>query len=242
MGQVVGRKALVTGGSSGVGRATALLFLAEGAQVAVLSRESDHLRALAAEISGPGKSGHVFPVDVANRPATATAVERAVAALGGLDVVVHAAGINIKQRAMSVLDPADWDRVIEVNLQACFNVTHAVLPTLRKAGGGQIIYISSISAKRPEALSGPSYIAAKSGLNGLAAALTEEERKHGIRPTVVVPGLIDTKLILNRPTPPSREQLDQALRPEDVAKACLFIASQPARVLIRELEITPTFL
>ena len=242
MGLLDGRRAIVTGGSSGLGRATALRFLAEGAKVAVLSRESAHLRSLETEIAGPGKMGSVFPVDVADRAATLSAIRRAVDALGGIDLAVHAAGINLTRRSLSVLDPAEWDQVIEVNLTSSFNLTYALLPIMREAGGGQLIFISSVSAKRPETASGAAYIASKSGLNGLVAAINEEERKNGIRGTIVVPGLIDTKLILVRPVPPTRAQLDLALKPEDIAAACLYLASQPPRVLIRELEITPTFL
>jgi NAD(P)-dependent dehydrogenase (short-subunit alcohol dehydrogenase family) len=242
VGLLKGRRAIVTGGSSGLGRATVLRFLAEGARVAVLSRESDHLRALAAEIEGPSKSGYVFAVDIADRAATFAGIQQALLALGGIDVVVHAAGINLTRRALSVLDPAEWDQVIGVNLTSAFNVTHALLPVMREAGGGQLIFISSVSAKRPEAASGPAYIASKSGMNGLVAAINEEERKNGIRATIVVPGLIDTKLIQVRAVPPARAQMDLALRPEDLAEVCLFLASQPPRVLIRELEITPTFL
>jgi NAD(P)-dependent dehydrogenase (short-subunit alcohol dehydrogenase family) len=243
MGQLSGRRVIVTGGSSGVGRATVLRFLAEGATVAALSRESDHFQALAREITGPGKNGHVFAVDVANRVALDRATDEAADALGGaIDTAVHAAGINLKRRALEVLDPDDWDAVIGVNLTASFNLTHALLPRMREAGGGQLIYVSSVSAKRPESASGAAYIASKSGVNGLVAALNEEERKNGIRATIVVPGLIDTKLILQRPAPPSREHLDRALQPEDVAEACLYVAAQPPRVLIRELEITPAFI
>lgn len=242
MGLLEGRRAIVTGGSSGLGRATVLRFLAEGARVVVLSRESEHLRALAAEIEGPGKNGHVLAIDVADRVAAFEGIRQALRVLGGIDVLVHAAGINLTRRAMSVLDPDAWDQVIATNLTAAFNVTHALLPIMREAGGGQLIFISSVSAKRPEAASGPAYIASKAGMNGLVAAVNEEERKNGIRATIVVPGLIDTKLIQVRAVPPTRAQLDLALRPEDLAEACLYLASQPARVLIRELEITPTFL
>jgi NAD(P)-dependent dehydrogenase (short-subunit alcohol dehydrogenase family) len=242
VGLLEGRRAIITGGSSGLGRATVLRFLAEGARVAVLSRESDHLRALSAEIEGPGKNGHVVEVDVSDRDATFAAIEQALVLLGGIDVAILAAGINLTRRALAVLDPAEWDQVIGTNLTAAFNVTRALLPVMREAGGGQLIYISSISAKRPESASGAAYIASKAGMNGLVAAVNEEERKNGIRASIVVPGLIDTKLIQVRAVPPPRSQMDLALRPEDLAEACLYLASQPARVLIRELEITPTFL
>jgi NAD(P)-dependent dehydrogenase (short-subunit alcohol dehydrogenase family) len=242
VGLLEGRRTIVTGGSSGVGRATVLRFLAEGAKVAVLSRGSDHFRSLAADIVAMGKHGTVFPVDLADRAATFSAVRLAIDTLGGIDVAIHAAGINLTHRSLSVLDPAEWDRVIDVNLTSSFNLTYALLPDMRDAGQGQLIFISSVSAKRPETYSGAAYIASKSGLNGLVAAINEEERKNGIRATIVVPGLIDTKLILVRQVPPTRAQMDLALQPEDIADACLYLAGQPPRVLVRELEITPTFL
>ncbi|MBI3970666.1 MAG: SDR family oxidoreductase [Chloroflexi bacterium] len=239
MGKLDGLVVLVTGASSGMGRATALLFAAEGADVALVARRAAALEEVAAEARHHGRRVLVHAVDLADGPATRAAVDTTAERLGRLDVVINAAGTNIPRRALSVLDPADWHDMVESNLSACFHTTQAALPHMRQQGGGLLVYLSSAAVQRPDR-SGVAYQATKHGQVGLAHGTMEEERENGIRTTVIFPGLTNTPLLEKRPVPTPPEIVAKALLPEDVAQACLFVASLPARVRVPELAIVPS--
>src|SRR5947207_1236745 len=132
MPQLDGKKALIAGASSGMGRATALRFAREGADLALLARRADELRAVATEVERLGRRAVVLPVDLTDRAGVQRVVERAESELGRVDVAVHAAGTNLPRRALEVLDPADWDMMVQVNLTAAYNVTRALLPGMRR--------------------------------------------------------------------------------------------------------------
>jgi NADP-dependent 3-hydroxy acid dehydrogenase YdfG len=229
--KLAGQRALVTGASSGMGRATARLFAREGADLVLVARREPELRALADEL---GPRARLCPVDLTDRAATLSALQ----ALGRVDVAVHAAGTNIPGRALSVLDPAEWDMMVQTNLTAAYNLTHALLPAMRAGGGGLIVYVSSGAVQRPDQ-SGVAYQATKHALVGLAHGAMQEERANGIRTTVLFPGLTDTPLVLKRPVPTPPEVMAKALQPEDVAEACLFVASLPTRAHVPELILMP---
>jgi NADP-dependent 3-hydroxy acid dehydrogenase YdfG len=236
-----GKVALVTGASSGIGRATARAFAAAGAAVALIARRADVLDGLVEEITAKGGTALALPVDLADGEATRRAVEAAAARLGRLDVVVYAAGTNLPQRALTVLQPAAWDDLLSVNLSGAFHVTQAALPAMRAQGGGLLIYVSSGAVQRPD-VSGVAYQATKHGLVGLAHGTREEERANGIRTTVLFPGLTETPLLEKRPLPTPPEVVAQALQPEDTAAACLFVASLPPRARVPELQLLPSTL
>jgi NADP-dependent 3-hydroxy acid dehydrogenase YdfG len=238
-GRLHGQRALITGASSGIGRATALAFAREGAAVALLARRAERLREVAREIEQDGGHASVHPVDLADGRAARAAVAAAEDALGGLDVVVYAAGTNIPERALSVLRPDDWDALLAANLSGAFAVTQAALPGMRRRGGGLLLYVSSGAVQRPD-VSGVAYQAAKHGLVGLAHGTREEERANGIRSTVIFPGLTETPLLSRRPVPTPPEVVAQALQPEDVAQACLFVATLPPRARVPELQLLPS--
>jgi NADP-dependent 3-hydroxy acid dehydrogenase YdfG len=232
--RLFGRRALITGASSGMGRATARLFAQEGAELVLVARRADELRTLADEI---GAKADVCAVDLTDRAAALAALGQ----VGRVDVAIHAAGTNLPRRALAVLDPADWDMMVETNLTAAFNLTHALLPAMRAAGGGLIVYVSSGAVQRPDQ-SGVAYQATKHALVGLAHGAMQEEKGNGIRTTVLFPGLTDTPLVLKRPVPTPPEVMAKALQPEDVAQACLFVATLPPRAHVPELILLPAAL
>lgn len=236
-GRLAGKVALVAGASSGMGRATALLFAAEGANVALLARREGELRTVAGQIEELGRKASVLPLDLTDRAAVEAAVGEATSRLGALDVVVYAAGTNLKQRALKVLSPEGWEEVLGANLNGAFYLTRAAVPGMR-GRGGRIIYLSSLAVQRPD-VSGVAYQASKHAMVGLAHGTMQEEKANGIRTTVIFPGLTDTPLILKRPTPTPPEVLAKALHPEDVAEACLYVASLPPRVNVPELQLAP---
>ena len=239
MGQLTGKVALITGASSGMGRAIAHLFVREGARVALLARRENELLDLQSELGGANIAG-VFAVDLTERSAVLSAIASVRSTFGYVDCAIHSAGTNLKQRALTVLVPSDWDMMVQINLTAAYNLTHALLPGMRGTGG-LIVYISSAAVQRPDA-SGVAYQATKHALVGLAHGAMQEEKANGIRTTVLFPGLTDTPLILKRPVPTPPEVMAKALQPEDVAAACLFIASLPARAHVPELMLVPAAL
>lgn len=236
-----GRVALVVGASSGIGRETAKSLAREGARVMASARRADRLRSLQDELAAEGFPIGVFAADASNCEEMDRLAERARAETGDVEILVYATGTNTPDRAMSRLRVKEWDRMMSVNLDGAFYITQALLPAMRAAGTGLLIYISSISGLRPD-VSGAAYQAAKRGMLGLAHAILVEEGRNGIRTSVVCPGLVDTEILDLRPEKPTKETLAKALRPEDVAEIAVAIAKLPRRAVVPELQIVPTYL
>jgi len=232
---------LVVGASSGIGRETAILFARAGARVIASARRADRLGELETEARNAGFSIRVQAADASKADEMKKLVDDTQTNVGTVDILIYAAGTNIPGRALNVLNPETWDMMLDANLNGAYYATYAVLPTMRAAGGGLLLYISSISGLMADA-SGASYQAAKRGLVGLAHAARYEERQNGIRTCVVCPGLVDTELVQKRPVKPTRETLDAALQPEDVAEMIFAIASLPPRAVVPEIQILPTTL
>ena len=229
------------GASSGVGRAAAVLFAREGAKVFVTARRPDRLEELQKQLAGEGFAIGTFAADASVVPEVEAMVAAAKSFLGGVDVLVHSTGTNTPDRNLKRLNIDIWNHMIAVNLSAAYYVTQALLPAMREARKGHLIYVSSVSGKYPD-VSGASYQAAKRGLVGFTHAIRVEEKENEIRTCVVCPGLIDTELMEKRPVKPSPEQLAKALKAEDVAEIILDVAKLPAHVTIPELDIVPTTL
>jgi len=238
MGKLQGQVAIIVGASSGMGRAAALAFAGEGAKVAVAARRQAELDALGAEITKAGGQVLSRTVDVAKRPDVDAVVQAALERFGRVDVMVNCAGVNTQNRKLEVLDHAGWDRIIAINLTGALHCTQAVLPRMRAQKGGLIIHVASISGLWGD-FSGAAYQASKHGMVGLANATRMEERLNGIRVTVIYPGLCDTPILNNRPVPPTREQRDLMMKPEDIAAACVFAASLPPRTYVSDLVLMP---
>ncbi len=231
--------ALVFGASTGIGRATAIALGRAGFAVGVAARSFDALKEAADRIDAEGGEAEAIRVDVAQRAQVDAAVRRVVDRWQALDVVVNSAGTNLMQRRrIDVISESDWNGLLAVNLNGAFHSTQAALLEMRPRGGGLIIQISSVSGRWGDK-SGPAYQASKHGIIGLCQATMIEERLNGIRVTAILPGLVDTPLIARRPEPVPREVLEQAMQPEDVAAACVFLASLSPRSYIPELIMMP---
>ena len=158
------------------------------------------------------------------------AVDETLERYGRVDVLLYATGINVKKRDVAVIEPADWNAIIDTNLNGAYNFVQAVLPAMRRQQDGQIIMISSVSGRWTD-FSGSAYQASKHGLNGLTHAITLEERKNGIRATTILPGLCHTPIVDSRPIPLPDETKALMMQTEDIAAACVFAASLPAQDL-----------
>ncbi len=233
------RVAVITGGGSGVGKATSKLFLDKGFCVVIAGRDRAKLDAAALELGGPP---HVLavPTDVTKVEDCEALIGSATVAFGKVDILVNNAGTNIKNRTIRELSYDDWDRMIRANLDGAFYCTKAVLPQMFDRQDGVIVNVVSVAGKRANPLGGAAYVAAKFGMGGLGLVLSNEEKDSGVRVSNIYPGEIDTPILAARPKPITEEHRASILKPEDVAEAILFVASLPARVSIPELVIKPT--
>jgi NADP-dependent 3-hydroxy acid dehydrogenase YdfG len=230
---------LVLGASSGIGRDTAVLFAREGARVMAAARRLDRLTELQQQLAGEG-----HPIEIATADAGIATEMQAVAKLtlqkfGKIDYLVYVTGTNTPNRYLDKLTPEIWNELVSVNLNGAFYATHAVLPSMREAGKGYLIYISSISGIVPD-VSGSAYQASKRGMIGLSHAVRVEEKEKGIRTCVICPGLVETEILEKRPVKPSAEMLAKALQPIDVAEAVLAVAKLPERACVPEMQLLPT--
>jgi 2-hydroxycyclohexanecarboxyl-CoA dehydrogenase len=228
-----GRIALVTGGASGIGAATARRLAAEGARVAVADVNDAGAREVAGEIDGLA-----VRLDVANVASVRAGVAEAEAALGDIDVLVNNAGTD--RFAFFVhTDEALWDFVLGVNLRGTIAVTHAVLDGMQRRGRGAIVNVAS-EAGRVGSQGSAVYSAAKAGIIGFTRAVARESSRFGVRVNAVAPGPIDTPLLNAAPTQLGEigERLKAGMiaatsmrrigRPEEVAATIAFLASDDA--------------
>jgi NAD(P)-dependent dehydrogenase (short-subunit alcohol dehydrogenase family) len=191
---LAGRKALVTGGSRGIGRAIALAYAAAGADVAIgYRREADAARAVVQEIEAAGRRGAAFAADVREYEPVKAMVEGARDALGGLDVVVANAGVPTRFQPLHEVEVGYWKRVLAIDLDGVFHTVHAALPVLRAQGSGVLLTVSSIAADACAPNGGP-YVAAKAAVNALTTVVARENARAGVRANVIAPGLIQTDI------------------------------------------------
>ncbi len=227
--------AIIVGSSSGMGKATARSYAQAGASVVLAARSKDKLDNLASEI---GNRAIACATDARDVAQVNHLIQTTLDEFGQIDILVYATGTNIPDRSLEVLTHETWEMMIGTNLTGAFNCTKAVLPVMRKQQSGLIIYLSSGCVQSPD-VSGVSYQASKHGMSGLAHGTFQEEQENGIRTTVIFPGLCDTPIVLQRPVPTPPEVMAKALKPEDVADACLYVATTPARARIPELILLP---
>lgn len=224
------RRAFVTGASSGIGRATARSLSREGARVALAARDRASLVALARELPG----SVALPCDVTDAAAVAAAVASAASTMGGLDLVVAAAGLG-RFGDTATFPVEEWDEVLDVNLRGTFLVVREALPHVRRSSG-HLITLCSVAAIR--AFPGSAaYCAAKAGVRALAQVVAEENRRDGVRVTNFVVGSVDSPF-WDRAGGTELPR-DRMLRPEDVARAIVQAAAQPAGASVDEIVLMP---
>ena len=242
LGPLAGQVALVTGASSGLGRATAVALAQAGADVALLARGQHDLEQAAAEVERAGGRGLVLVADLADAEELTGAVAQVVEAFGRVDVLVNAAGTDVPA-PVAELAVQDFDRVLAVNLRAPFVLAKAVVPHMRAAGGGTIVNVSSVAGKRGWA-NAAAYCASKFALTGLTQALAAEGRADGIRACVLYPGAMATSWGVWSPTERERAQGQRppartALPPQEVAALVVWLVAAPAELVLNEAIVSP---
>jgi NADP-dependent 3-hydroxy acid dehydrogenase YdfG len=251
MAALQGTVALVTGASSGIGEATALALAREGAAVALVARRRDRLEGLADRIRAelPGAAAVVIEADITQQEQAVAAVERTVAELGRLDVLVNNAGVMLLGPVQDA-PTAEWERMVSINVLGLLYTTHAALPHLLRAAGGEprgvadVVNVSSVAGRVARSGSGV-YNATKFGVNAFSESLRQEVTERHVRVALIEPGATSTELAgHNRPevlaTMATRFASVERLESEDIADAITFVVTRPRRTAINEVLIRPT--
>lgn len=241
MGELDGQVAWVTGAGTGIGMGGAIDLAKAGATVVLSGRRIEPLREVATTIASEGGTAVIKQLDVADRAAVYGAVEEIEKEHGRIDVLVNSAGINIRNRNWHNLDDDDWDRVIDIDLNGAFYCCKAVVPLMRKQGGGLILNISSMAGKRVSTVTGPAYTAAKHAMNAFNESINVENCIYGIRACAICPGEVATPILDQRPVPVSAEDRAKMVQSEDMGRIVRFLAELPPHVCINELLVTPTW-
>jgi NAD(P)-dependent dehydrogenase (short-subunit alcohol dehydrogenase family) len=227
-----GRSAVVTGAGRGIGRAVARALAAEGAAVALAARTEGQVVEVAEAIRAAGGKAEAFRTDVSIESDVRALFEGAVRELGGVDVLVHCAGIALFG-PVSSFDAADLDRVIATNLRGSFLSIREALRVMEPRKRGSIIGIASTVARKAYADHG-AYGASKLGMVGLWRSAAIEAARHGIRVSTILPGATRTGIIGDARPDLEGETL---LQPEDIAQVVLYLLSLPERAAVDEIEI-----
>jgi len=231
MSLLTGKVAIVTGASSGIGRAAARLFARHGADVVVIARRAEALAELVNEIQRAGGKAIAVPGDVRDPATHATAVEAAQGDFGGLHIAFNNAGTVGKLKPVAELSATEWHEVISTNLDSAFLGTRAQIPAMLESGGGAIVYTSSFVGNSVGLPGMGAYASAKAGLIGLAKSVTADYGARGIRANALLPGGTDTPMAGNegqRRWAASLHAMKRIAEPDEIARAALFLASDMA--------------
>lgn len=226
-----GKVAFVTGASQGIGRACALVLAEGGADVALGARNLEKLGAAAKEVEALGRKALAVSLDVADGESVKAAFAKALEKFGKIDILVNNAGVT-RDGLMLRMKPEDWEAVLQTNLNGAYHCIRAVLPGMVRQRYGRIINITSVVAQAGNA-GQANYVASKAGLIGLTKALAVEVASRNITVNAVAPGYIETDMTSKLPQE-VKDKLAEKIalkrlgRPEDVAAAVKFLASEEA--------------
>jgi NADP-dependent 3-hydroxy acid dehydrogenase YdfG len=241
---LAGKVALVTGASSGIGEATAVALAEPGAAVAIGARREDRLDALAARLRDGGAAVLQLELDVTDEQACADAVGRTREELGGLDVLVNNAGVMLLGTIVGA-GTEDWRRMINTNVLGVMYMTHTAIEGMVEQGSGDIVNMSSVAGRVARKGSGV-YNASKWAVNAFSESLRQEVTGRGVRVSLVEPGAVTTELTDHITQPEAKAAAEtmytsmQALQADDIARAVVYVVTQPPHVAINEVLIRPT--
>lgn len=232
---IMGKTAIITGASSGIGRATAIRLSHEGARVVLVARTRDNLDQVLAEIEAAGGTAIAIPTDLTQNDQVESMVHEAVRQFGKIDILVNSAFWG-PPGSLEKTTEAFWDKTIDTTLKAPFLCIRAVVPFMREAGGGRIVNIGSLAGKVGEDKR-TAYCAAKWGLEGLTAALREEVTRDQIHVHLISPAATNTPFWPESGAKLSEEILSRFVPPETIAEAVAWVIQQPDQVHIPDVPV-----
>ena len=231
------RRALITGASSGIGKATALAFAKVGIDVALVSRSQDKLEAIATAVREAGVEAKAYPLDLRKIEQVKAEISAIATDFAPIDILVNSAGIGYTN-PLSETPLSDWQQVIDLNLTSVLQCILGVLPAMRQQHRGIIINIASIAGQQPFPDWG-AYSVSKAGLIALSKTLAAEERPHGIRVDTICPGAVNTPL-WDSDTVQVDLNRTAMLTPEIVAQSILHAVMLPEQAVIDSLTLMPS--
>ncbi len=228
----------VTGGATGIGYAISKAFAEAGCRVALGSRRAD---VVDEAVKSLHQTGRVWgaKLDVTDRSQVNSFFDAVAQHWGEPDILVQAAGVNIKTRSIGEMTPEQWDQVMAINATGAYNCIHRILPGMRSKRTGLIINISSVAGKRALALGGVAYSASKFAMTALGTCVSNEVGVEGVRITNVYPGEVDTPILEHRPTPVTDSHRQSMLQPSDIASVILSLAKLAPHIHVPEIVIKP---
>lgn len=230
-------RAIVTGASSGIGKATALTLAKSGINLALVSRSRPKLEAVAAEVKALGVEARTYPLDLAAIEQVEAEISSICRDFGAIDILVNNAGMGYTN-LLNKTSLADWQQVINLNLTSVFQCIQGVLPQMRDRGRGTIVNVASIAAHNPFPEWG-AYGVSKAGLVALSKALAAEERGNGIRVVAISPGAVNTS-IWDTDTVQADFNREAMLTPEIVAQCILHTVLLPSQAVVEEMTVMPS--
>ncbi|MGH9872037.1 MAG: SDR family oxidoreductase [Pyrinomonadaceae bacterium] len=232
---LVGKVAIVTGGTKGIGRGIAEALAREGVRVCISARNAIDIDEATAELNSSVGAGTIgFVCDVRDHAQVKSLFERTTAALGGIDILVNNAGVGIFA-TVEEMSPVDFRAILETNVSGVFYCCHEAIPLMKKRGGGYIINISSLAGANPHPRMA-AYNASKFGLNGFSEALMQEVRHDGIKVSYIMPGSVNTEFGGDTPSDKNSWQL----QPADIARVVIDLLHHDDRSLPSRVEIRPS--
>ncbi len=233
--------AWVTGAGSGIGEAAALMLAEEGAAVILTGRRREPLESVAARIFQAGGTAYVQPGDLTEPEAVSRIGAFIRDGIGRLDILVNNAGINIVDRHWDKLTPESAKLMVDGNLAAAAQCVTVALPLMRARQDGLIIHTASMAGRFVGGFPGPLYSAAKHGVVAMSHSINMQECVNGIRSCVFLPGEVATPILDLRPNPVGPEVRARMVQPQDCADLIRYIALLPARLVMNEVMLAPTW-
>ena len=233
---------LITGGGSGIGRATANKMAKEGARIIVVGRTQTKIDETVSSIKKDGGYASGYATDVSDQALVDALVTSVIQEHSKIDLLLNNAGHSSKHRRLTTTTATEIQSVIDSNLIGTIYCSQAVVPYMISAEEGTIINVASIAGLSPSNLGGMIYSAVKAAVINFTGFLNDDLKNTGIRASVVIPGEVDTPILDNRPIPPDENARAKMVTAEDTAEAISMIARLPLRTNIPELQIRPTFI
>jgi len=237
-----GQVAIVTGAGSGIGEVTAGMLAAEGAQVVICGRRQAPLDAVVKTIEKGGGKCAARAVDLEDPDAAGAFVRWTLERFGRVDVLINNAGHSSHARSVRWVSRKEWDSVMNVNVNAVYVLTQAVLPGMIERKNGTVVTVGSMAALKAGLIGGAPYGAAKAAVRNLMHHVHNTLRNQGIRATIIMPAEVDTPILDKRPLNPDAAARATMMQAEDVARAIMLCVTLPPRTVVEEMIISPTIL